>query len=269
VSPTVGSSRSGRGLPAAVVAVLIGLAAGYALLRPGAGAGPAHPDEPPHPSALDSLNPAVFLEGGTFWKGSREPDTVDVGPYVTYDESYGRATVEPFWIQRHEVTNQEYRRFDAKHAFPPGAERHPVVGVTWDEARNYAGSLGGRLPTETEWEFAARGTASRTYPWGDGPPACDRAQFAGCQPAGTVDVMSPPRGATPEGLHGLAGNVWEWVVPDWFDPPRFPANDESRRLRGGGFRDEPFFLRAANRNNEFARSFTGDDIGFRVVWSGR
>ena len=76
------------------------------------------------------------------------------------------------------------------------------------------------------------------------------------------------RRATPEGVHGLAGNVWEWVVPDWFLLGNFPANNETRMSRGGSFRDEPFFLRAANRNKGygFHESFRTDNLGFRVVW---
>ncbi len=80
-------------------------------------------------------------------------------------------------------------------------------------------------------------------------------------------VLSLPEGATPEGVYGLAGNVWEWVTRAWLVRGRRPVNDEARGLRGGSFRSPPFFLRAANRSNDYLAGFTGPDIGFRVVWA--
>ncbi len=258
---------------AAVLAAIL-LTAGYAVVwyagrsahdpaRPGA---PAHPTPPPR--ALDPLNPAILIEAGTFWGGGGDlPDTVERGPYAVYDEmGTSLKTVAGFWIQRHEVTNAEYRRFDPGHVFPAGDERHPVANVTWEEAMAYAASLGGRLPTEREWEFAARGTESRKYPWGDAEPTCQRAHFRGCEPESTLPVMSRPAGATPEGVHDLAGNVWEWVMPSWHVPGKTPVNDEARRMRGGSYLEEPFFLRASNRNNDFFQGFRAPSVGFRVVW---
>ncbi len=78
--------------------------------------------------------------------------------------------------------------------------------------------------------------------------------------------MDRPDGATPEGIYDLAGNVGEWVMPVWFEPGRTPVNDESRRLRGGSFVSQAFFLRASNRSNYYYSDFEWDDIGFRVVW---
>lgn len=230
---------------------------------------PAGRDLPPR--ADDPANPPIFLEGGVFMRGTRERDrSVDPrSPYSTLDEAWVRTAVSPFWIQQHEVTNAEYARFDSTHTYDSDRARHPVVDVTWEEARAYAEWLGGTLPTESQWEFAARGVDSRTYPWGEEKPTCERAQYADCAPRSTVRVMSRPAGATPDGIHDLAGNVWEWVVPDWFDPPRLPINQASRRLRGGSFTDEPFFLRAANRNNDFYAGFRTAAIGFRVAWPTR
>ncbi len=130
----------------------------------------------------------------------------------------------------------------------------------------YAASIGGTLPTETQWEFAAPGTESRTYPWGDDEPTCRHAHFRGCQPEAALPVMSRPAGATPEGIHDLAGNVREWVKPTWFVPGKTPVNDEARRMRGGSFLEGPFFLRASNRNNDFFEGFRAPTVGFRVVW---
>lgn len=245
------------------------LVSGYALVRlagrSGDVSGAAAPVPPP--GTEDPSNPGILIEGGTFVSRSDVEGADDpASPFWTGDEGFGRQTVAGFWMQRHEVTNEEYRRFDDGHEFPAGQERHPVVGVSWREAMEYAVSVGGTLPTETQWEFAARGTESRKYPWGDSEPTCERAHYADCDPRATIQVMARPGGATPEGIHDLAGNVAEWVTPNWFEPGRTPVNDEARRLRGGSFRSDPFFLRAVNRNNGFFRGFQGDDVGFRVVW---
>lgn len=219
------------------------------------------------PGADDPSNPGILVEGGTFVSTSDvEGADTHFSPFYTGDEGFGRQTVGGFWMQEHEVTNAEYRRFDPAHTFPAGRERHPVVGVTWEEAMDYAASLGGTLPTELQWEYAASGTGSRTYPWGEAPPTCERAQFGDCEQRGTIEVGTRPGGATPEGIHDLAGNAWEWVRPNWFVRDRTPVNRASRRMRGGSFRSQAFFLRAVNRSNDFHRGFVGDDVGFRVAW---
>lgn len=258
----------------AFVAVLL-ILAGYGTMRvtgripAGADQGDPLPAPTLPPGIDDPLNRAVLIEGGTFMRGSDDPRGSDIpaGPQSGADEyPASPETVGGFWIQEHEVTNEEYRRFDSSHEFPEGEERHPVVRITWEEAMAYARSIGGLLPTEEQWEFAARGTASRKYPWGDSDPTCEVAHFAECEPRGTIEVMTRHAGATPEGIHDLAGNVWEWVMPDWFDPRRTPVNDESRRLRGGSFQDGPFLLRASNRNKDFPAGFKTRSDGFRVVW---
>lgn len=230
----------------------------------------AHPAPPP--GARDSLNPAIWVPSGTFRMGSDDPglSSDPASPFSTRDERpIRRLRISGFWIQEHPVTNREYRRFAPAHAYPPGRGRYPVTGVTWEEAMAYAEWLGGTLPTEPEWEYAARGTADREYPWGDGKPTCERAHFQNCAPQGTVPVMSLPAGATPDGIYGLAGNVWEWVMRGWLARERIAVNDEARGLRGGSFRSPPFFLRASNRSNDYMAGFTGRDVGFRVAWAPR
>lgn len=245
---------------------------GYALVRwmgfftdgPGDVATPP----PSGPGVVDPLNRAILIEGGTFISGSDDWDTIVApgSPYSKRDEYPRPRTVPSFWMQEHEVTNEEYRRFDAGHAFPGGEERHPVVNVTWREAMAYAVSVGGSLPTEAQWEFAARGPERRKYPWGNSEPACDRVHYGSCDPRGPIEVMARREGATPEGIYDLAGNVAEWVTPIWFDPGRTPVNDDSRRLRGGSFLSPPFALRAADRVRYLRSGFQAEDVGFRVVW---
>lgn len=232
--------------------------------------GPATAAAPrPPPGADDSLNQPIFVEGGTFLRGSHHPgkSSNPGSPFYTGDEDPVRRTrVESFWMQEHELTNEEYRRFDSAHEFPSGHGRHPVVNVTWREAMAYARSAGGRLATEWEWEYAAEGTDNRTYPWGDAPPKCDRAHYGECEPPGTIEVMNRPAGATPAGVHDLAGNVREWVMPAWFEPGRTPVNDETRRMRGGSFADAAFFLRASYRSKINVSGYENPGLGFRVVW---
>ena len=219
----------------------------------------------PPAGSVDPLNRPVWIEGGTFQMGitDGESDERPVHP----------VTVSGFWIQEHEVTNEEYRRFIPGHSFPAGQERHPVVNVNWQQAMDYAGSLGGSLPTEAQWEFAARGTAGRTYPWGEAAPTCALAQMFGCD-GDAIAVMSRPAGATPEGVHDLAGNVWEWVK-DWYGPypsaaqtdPNGPASGSSRVMRGGSFRYDPNLLRGSFRSYR-EPGYVSANRGFRVAWPG-
>ena len=224
------------------------------------------PENPtPPPGADDPLNRPIWIERGTFQMGS--DDGADD------ERPVHRVTMSGFWIQEHEVTNEEYRRFDAEHQFPSGQERYPVVAVSWQQAIDYARSRGGSLPTEAQWEFAARGAAGRTYPWGERAPTCQLAQVNGCGETASITVMSRPDGATPEGVHDLAGNVGEWVR-DWYGPyeasdaldPTGAQSGSSRVLRGGDFESSAVDLRGSFRSNFFPVSVS-DDFGFRVAWA--
>ena len=130
----------------------------------------------------------------------------------------------------------------------------------------YAQSLGGTLPTEVQWEYAARGAEGREYPWGDEPPTCELAHYDQCEPRATVEVMSRSRDVTPEGVYDLAGNVREWVKPIWFDDARHPVNPDAIRLKGGSWAHLAFFLRAASVTNYVGVDYSWDNIGFRVAW---
>ena len=213
----------------------------------------------------DPLNPFVPIRGGDFVMGA-----TDVFARVH------RVRLSSYAIQQHEVTNEEYRRFDPTHSFPAGREKYPVDSVDWYAAQGYAAWLGGSLPTEAQWEFAARGKHGRTYPWGDGPPTRERANFFtnDSRPESEA-VGSHPKGSTPEGIQDLAGNVWEWCS-DWFDvyppaadlelDPLGPVHGTGRVLRGGSYFYDAALLRAAYRNNDLAGS-RYLNIGFRVAIS--
>lgn len=216
----------------------------------------------------DPLNPRVFVPGGFFRSGSEDymEPAPPGSPFSKIDEQPSSWTVPDFWIQEHEVTNEEFARFDTTHTYPPDRARHPVVDVTVAEAIAYAHFLGGQIPNEALWEFAARGVESRIYPWGDEPPDCTRAQYAGCEVEGTVEVGSKPRGRTPLGVDGMAGNVREWVTPVWYDPTIHPLNRNVIRLKGGSFAHPDFFLRSASVSRRFLPEYSWNNIGFRVVW---
>jgi iron(II)-dependent oxidoreductase len=135
-----------------------------------------------------------------------------------------------------------------------GFERHPVIAETWQGARAYCDSRGARLPTEAEWERAARGTTGRTYPWGEEPPSVLRARF-GFRPNDYLPVGSYPDGATPEGVLDLAGNVWQWTTslyrayPYRADDGREDPNATGARvIRGGSHSTPAEMLRASVRS---------------------
>lgn len=160
----------------------------------------------------------VFVAAGDFLMGSDLHPPGDESPEQ-------RVFLNDFWIDRLEVTNAEYQECVAAggcsepedlQAFNnPAFASHPVVYVTWNQAQSFCVSRGKRLPTEAEWEKAARGTDGRTYPWGEIP----RPELlnAGSSTGGTRPVGSYPQGASPYGALDMAGNVWEWVE-DWYAP---------------------------------------------------
>ncbi|UCG50169.1 MAG: SUMF1/EgtB/PvdO family nonheme iron enzyme, partial [Phycisphaerales bacterium] len=149
----------------------------------------------------------------------------------------------------------------------------PVVGVSWFEAAAYARWRGCRLPTEAEWERAARGPEGRSYPWGDSAPDALLANYDGAKVGAPTPVGIYPRGATAEGLMDMAGNVWEWCS-DWFgdyskaaaENPRGHASGTYRCLRGGSWLFDDHYLRCSFRSvlNPDGRD---DVFGFRVVFS--
>jgi len=237
-------------------------------------------------AAAAPTTPAATAATARPSRGGRVPvDRVPVpaGPFVQGsnrgddDERPARTrTLPAFAIDRTEVTRAAYAACVAAHrckpvprelAGPPGADGTlPVTNVTWFDARDFCAFAGGRLPTEAEWEKAARGTDGREFPWGP-DAACERANWgnfegegpcAGRAPGFPVAVGRYADGASPYGALDMAGNVWEWVA-DKFD------EDPSRRaVRGGSCCSYFVPPRAANRN-AWAPEYRGGDLGFRCA----
>jgi len=186
--------------------------------------------------------------------------------------------LDGFWIYKLPVTVAQYRAFCAGtgRAMPaPPAwgwqDDHPMVMVSWQDAADYAAWAGAALPTEAQWEKAARGTDGRIYPWGDAWNPANCANSVDKARESTAPAGSHPGGASPFGALDMAGNVWEWCA-DWFDPlyyknapaanPPGPAEPPEfnvpgmgtvsgvRALRGGSWYDGtlPYFFRCANRS---------------------
>ena len=150
--------------------------------------------------------------------------------------------------------------------------RHPMVCVSWFQAGRYCAAHGKRLVTEAEWERAAAGTTRRRFPWGDSTPTCSRAHFDSCGEH-TRPVGERPAGATPEGVHDLAGNAAEWVH-DWYDrdiykdlrgrDPVGPQSGVVRVVRGGSYYDAPETLRSSYRYGLNPTS-SFSTVGFRCA----
>lgn len=184
----------------------------------------------------------------------------------------------PFWIDKTPVTQAEYKRFldanpehrvpsrsetwaqsynwdQTRRTYPSGKAQHPVVLVTWYDAVAYAEWVGKRLPTEHEWEKAARGTDGRAYPWGN--DWCENhANTAESKIGGTSAVgQFSPQGDSPYGCIDMSGNVWEWTST--------PDDAESYRLRGGSFDYYRYLARVADVFRPYPE-FSDFYIGFRV-----
>ncbi len=216
-------------------------------------------------SAKDDM-PQVLIPAGEFLMGSpaNEPDrSDDEGPQKN-------VYVSAFWMDLHEVTVAQYQAFCDATGRQMEAEynkdaRHPVGTVSWEDATAYAQWAGRQLPTEAQWEKAARGGTTTVYPWGD----TFNAAKANNNGQGTTPVVSyAPNGY---GLYDMIGNVWEWCR-DWYDegwygkmPTRDPVNETqttTRVLRGGSWYDYPRTLRVALRTRS-APDGRGRGIGFR------
>jgi iron(II)-dependent oxidoreductase len=154
-----------------------------------------------------------------------------------------------------------------------GYESHPVVEVSWHGARAFCAWRGARLPTEAEWEKAARGTEARRYPWGDEPPNATRARYGAGWNA-TAPVGAHARGASPYGVLDAAGNVWQWVSSVYRPYPwraddgrEDPRGDPVRGTRGGGHDSPPDAITTTQRGRTLSRAPNAGhhNIGFRCA----
>ena len=220
----------------------------------------------------------VVVPAGEFTMGSATGDADEQPVHQVY--------VNAFSMDKYQVSVKHYARFleATHHDIPPDwsimnrpqHQNRPVANVDWADAAAYCTWVGKRLPTEAEWEKAARGTDGRTYPWGNEPPTRFHAtsgkeiwsSHTAPSPVGTLE-----EGKSPYGIYDTAGNVWEWVS-DWYDPdyyqnspsqnPTGPPTGESKVVRGGSWGSGPKDLRSANREVHVP-SFRGFGTGFRCA----
>jgi formylglycine-generating enzyme required for sulfatase activity len=170
-----------------------------------------------------------------------------------------------YWIAKNDVTWGQYKRFceETKRVLPPLPtfpfdDSHPVVWITLQDARDYASWAGCRLPTEEQWEKAARGTDGRIYPWGDHFDASKCQTSVGKEASGTAPADHFPDGASPFGCLDMAGNVWQWTDSE-LSPKHFIA-------RGGSWsRSNPRSLQADYRIASFLATSRSGDLGFRLA----
>jgi eukaryotic-like serine/threonine-protein kinase len=227
----------------------------------------------------------VFVPAGEFKMGSPDAD-----PLASADEKpQHTVALDAYWIDQTEVTNSMYARCMAAGACrPPDKvssythpsyygnptfDDYPVISVSWYAAQAYCAWREARLPTEAEWEKAARGTDARIYPWGKGLE-CNKANYDDCI-GDTTQVGSYPAFASPYGLLDMVGNVWEWVADGYaatyyrVSPsinPTGPASAMYRSTRGGGWNSNGDLISATDRD-WFNPSDSRSILGFRCARS--
>ena len=235
----------------------------------------------------------IYIPEGEFLMGC-DPDQ-NAGFDCVFDELPLHAVVlSAYFIDQHEVTNGQYQQCveadscqepvyknsltRASYYGEPAFDDYPVIAVTWFEANAYCQWVGGRLPSEAEWEKAARGTQPTAFPWGNQIPDCslansyDNASGSFCV-GDTAKVGSYPEGASVYGVMDMAGNVWEWVN-DWYsaeyyrfsplvDPPSIDSGSD-KVIRGGGFDYSWSKLRVAYKSNHHPET-RHLSYGFRCV----
>ncbi|RMF38339.1 MAG: hypothetical protein D6759_01090 [Chloroflexi bacterium] len=259
------------------------------------------PSPTPSPTPMAARSGMVAVPAGPVWIGSTMDQInaavafcgSDCRPEQFLDENpIHQVYVDSFYIDKFEVTNAQFAYFVSKTGYVTDAERagdqitwrtfntpdrkyYPVIYVSWNDANAFCRWVGKRLPTEAEWEKAARGTDKRVWPWGDGwnPRALNSSEYGAGQP---VAVGSFKAGVSPYGAYDMAGNVWEWVA-DWYSAvyyqespvanPRGPADQGMGKvIRGGSWKVRGYEARVSSRQNASVDG-RSDDIGFRCALS--
>jgi formylglycine-generating enzyme required for sulfatase activity len=260
--------------------------------------------QPPEPPAtniqvptdevvLDPSGTMVLVPAGDFQMGC---DPAHNGGFTCAPDELPLHTVKQdgYYIDIFEVSNAQYAgcvkdsaceppsnfssETQASYYDNPAYNNFPVVYVTWKDAKDYCTWAGKRLPTEAEWEKAARGTTIKTYTWGDDEPSCTLANIynnttsSNCV-GDTSAVGSHPDSVSQYGAKDMVGNVWEWVS-DWYsetyyktssaENPTGPSADTFKVLRGGGWRASWVFSRTASRSYDPDFN-SSNDLGFRCV----
>ncbi|MBI1930893.1 formylglycine-generating enzyme family protein [Candidatus Poribacteria bacterium] len=259
---------------------------------------------PTTPKVLERINPKdgaamVYIPEGKFIMGTSDAqiDTL-LKRFPDWDRSWfngekpqHRVYLDGYWIYKHEVTVAQYRKFcrETGHRMPNAPswgwhDDHPIVDVTWYDAAAYCQWAGVALPTEAQWEKAARGTDGRIWPWGNewDKSKCNSYE-SGIEK--TSPVGSYPSGASPYGLMDMAGNVLEWCMDEWdsgfyaksssnnpvagrlisFVNNNFTNVKTDRSLRSGCWLLNPCIVRVANRYNLFNPTNSLNCLGFRCA----
>ena len=247
----------------------------------GNGSAAHHPAPFPHEIVGRDGAPMVLVPAGEFTMGSDKGDEDEIPVHHVVLNSY--------YIDKFEVTNGRFAKFvEAIQSEPPWgfadkdkpvihADR-PVRWVNWMDATGYCLWAGKRLPTEAEWEKAARGTDGRVYPWGNDPPTSVHAVY-GLKEGGaetTSDIGDRDKGQSPYGAYDLAGNLYEWVM-DWYGEdyylnfagstainPRGPIEGTAKVQRGGSYVNSPYRLRTSFRTKGDPAE-QDPNVGFRCA----
>jgi formylglycine-generating enzyme required for sulfatase activity len=253
-------------------------------------------------SPIDGVT-LVCVSAGEFLMGAAEDD-----PFAKDDEKpQHRVYLDAYWIDRTEVTNVNFgkciaagvchpKQYDKTattfipYAIHPDYQDYPALVYEFEPVADYCQWASRQLPTEAQWEKAARGTDARLYPWGNAPLDCTQANYLACDIIKSTDSTAPRCGysnhckttqvddyligASPYGVLNMAGNVWEWVA-DWYQAdyytnsptknPSGPTDGDQRVIRGGGAKSLDQELRTTNRASGAPEHFMDGQMGFRCA----